>query len=188
MLLEDALSVTWKWSHLLVLCKKSQYHTVLFSSFFFLFKLWNYQHLTVVLLGCQQFLNSLGFPFIPNICSPLRYFWNPMQSCKGDSVGCLQPSHITLIDAAWLHRGLSTHSVCSAVESSWPSIDSSYTPCHLVDQFLLHSRKPNATPPLGSRHTQRVKIPYGWWGEGGSNHCPNAWNKSACKALFQSKP
>lgn len=31
-----------------------------------------------------------------------------------DSVGCLQPSHITLIDAAWLDRRLSRHSVCSA--------------------------------------------------------------------------
>lgn len=117
--------------------------------------------------------------------------WHLLQSNakqQDDSVECLQPSHITLIDAAWLHRRLSTHSVCSAVESSWPSIDSSYTGCHLVDQFPLHSRKLNATPPLGSWRTQHVKIPYGWWGGGWkSNHSPNAQNKSACKALFQSK-
>lgn len=116
--------------------------------------------------------------------------WRLLQAnakLRGNSVGCLQPSHITLIDAAWLHRRLSAHSVCLAVERIWPSIDSSYTRCHLVDQFPLHSRKLNATPPPGSERTQHVKIPYGWWGGWKSNHSPNAPNKSACKALFQSK-
>lgn len=186
MLLEDVLSVTWKWSHLLVFSKKSLYSTVFL---FFLCKLSNYRGLLVLFFKVvRNFRYALGNT---SLSSQSHAAWCLLQSdakLRGDSVGCLQPSHITLIDAAWLHRRLSTHSVCLAVESSWPSIDSSYTGCHLVDQFPLHSRKLNATPPLGSRRTQHVKIPYGWWGWGWkSNHSPNAPNKSACKALFQSK-
>lgn len=166
-LLEEALSVTWKWSHLLAFRKKSLYQTV----FLFLYKLSNYRHLWV--LFCKVVRNSKFTLGTASLLSQTHAAWHLLQSnakLQGDSVGCLQPSHITLIDAAWLHRGLSTHSVCLAVESSWPSIDSSYTGCHLVDQFPLHSRKLNATPPLGSRRTRHVKIPYGWWGGWKSNH------------------
>ena len=176
MLLGDFLSVTWKWSHLLVICKKSLYPIEILSLFYCFVRL-------------SEIWNPLLEP-LP-LLSKAHAAWRLMQSnakLQGDSLGCLQPSHITLIDAAWLHRRLSTHSVCLAVESSWPSIDSSYTGCHLVDQFPLHARKRNATPPLGSWCRLHVKISYGWWWWGWkSNHSPNAPNKSACKALFQSK-
>lgn len=117
-----------------------------------------------------KFTAGTAPPFIPQTPAARRLLQSDAK-LQGDSTGCLQPSHITLIDAAWLHRRLSTQSVCLAVESSWPSIDSSYTGCHLVDQSPpLHRpsccRKLNATPPLGSRRTQHVKIPYGWWGGG----------------------
>lgn len=176
----------------IIFIKKSLNPTVTFFSFirffFFLYKLSNHRYLWV--LFCKVVKNFKFTLGTASLSSQTHGAWRLLQSnakLQGDSVGCLQPSHITLIDAAWLHRRLSTHSVCLAVESTWPSIDSSYTGCHLVDQFPLHSRKLNATPPLGSQRTQHVKIPYGWWGGWKSNHSPNAPNKSACKALFQSK-
>lgn len=171
--------------------KKSLNPTVFFYLIWYFFSLTRYQTTsTWWVLFCKVVKNFKFILGTPSLSSRSHAAWCLLQSnakLQGDSVGCLQPSHITLIDAAWLHRRLSTHSVCLAVESSWPSIDSSYTGCHLVDQFPLHSRKLNATPPLGSRRTQHVKIPYGWWGGWKSNHSPNAPNKSACKALFQSK-
>lgn len=132
---------------------------------------------------------TLGATFCSSQTHMAQYLWQFNAKLQCNSLQCLQPSHITLIDAAWLHRRLSTHSVCLAVECSWPPIDSSYTGCHLVDQFPLHNRKANATPPLGSHHTQYVKISYGgfFWGGGAVIVSPNAGNKSACKALFQSK-
>lgn len=88
----------------------------------------------------------------------------PNAKKQNDSVGCLQPSHITLIDTTWLHRRLSTHSVCLVVESFWPSIDSTYSRCHLVDQFPLHSIKLNATPPLGNHSMSKFHMDDGGGG------------------------
>ena len=69
-----------------------------------------------------------------------------------DSVGCLQPSHITLIDAAWLDRRLSRHSVCSP--RGWRALDLLLTVLILGVTLWInsppHSRKLNTTPPQGS--------------------------------------
>lgn len=76
-------------------------------------------------------------------------YCNPMLSLT-DSAGCLQPSHITLINAAWLHKRLSAHYVCLAWQQRAPDL---LLTVLILDVTLwinspLHSRVPNATPPL----------------------------------------
>lgn len=88
-----------------------------------------------------------------------------------DSVLCLQPSYISLIYTAWLHRRLSTYSVCSPRQ--WKAPDLLLTVLILGVTLwinsLLHSRKLKAATPPGSPQSTS-KFHMGGTGGCKSNH------------------
>lgn len=88
-----------------------------------------------------------------------------------DSLWCLQPSYISLIYTAWLHRRLSTYSVCSP--RRWKAPDLLLTVLILGVTLwinsLLHSRKLKAATPPGSPQSTS-KFHMGGTGGCKSNH------------------
>lgn len=107
--------------------------TLINSRFFFIFSLKRTQTL---------------IPFHPK----LLYLLQSDSKLWLDSLWCLQPSYISLIYTMWLHRRLSTYSVCSP--RRWKAPDLLLTVLILGVTLwinsLLHSRKLRAATPPGS--------------------------------------
>jgi len=161
MFLKNVLSVTWKRSHLLV--KWDEFLSYIIHVFFFLLflhKFPNYQHFTVLLWRLSATLNPvLKPPSFHTRHMRLCVYCNPMQSCKVIQLDVYNLLIWNWFDAAWLHRRLSTHSVCLVVECFWPSIDSSYnlvSPCgSILPQQLKTECHPSSGEPA---HTACLKF------------------------------